>query len=1320
MLHLRVPQLIISRCLRQKATLAKTYKNYIKQQRSLGPTTSIALSKNDIKALKGIKRFGALPLEEVIASKDEGSKQSEVLIEDDQTTKNPTILKAFQKSNSCLDSPNQDDSILHQPSVKEGFRKPPKVTIVALPTAKDLVFINDVPEVNPITCPLSQDESTQPLLSPGSSASNKTAKVWPRISDPRTNISANLPHHEAPISGLSTLQSEDCFSTIKSPASAIDQSHDKAFQGPNSGVENLDTISKAAKITHSTDGSLSNLVRRREPKYTRFDLSGLDVGRLKYLLKKAGINYQADSRHSTLSKLYKLFLAKQHSKNSDSNKHPRIELPQSLNPSNLSQQSIPVPLSCPVASSSMIPPSEIQTFDEFNQPISNIQGISENTQSFSPLLSTMRDLEEFNWPRPSLLSVDEIKTYLKNNNVEFNDDDNFETLAKCYRSMVVTLQSCYPFKKRCLNWNSAKQPRYCQTCSKLKRLGRKSNNDFNFCATPNESLLNKVCSTPYQSASTSITLVPSPQQPLNKTICADAQQQLGMQALNSINMPFDQPSTAKSSLESYSCITSERILSKNDVLDSEKEEDILATRICSSKGKAHKYPVIYETETEIDDECPSRESTRMFIPSQSASSNTKPLISGSKKGKLTENQLMSNNISELKSSKFQFSRQEYQSDDEQLVNIKNNSEKALSETVTTENNGHEDDQIDSNGCVQDKISDDNNECNSSSGTEFQPNDDTQVNTDLNKEIHHSVEDVKSNDNELNLNCASLQQSQPNLEQNELESITQENNQSRGFERFDDFPPSSCLTVAQMKTCLDKHSVRYKSRDRKSQIVELYDAMRAQKLSRSSQKGPNIECVSETRSTKLIEKTILSRPQSSFKAPENLDTEVSISQPAPPNSPKLLFSENVLNVKSNQQYSPMQISTDQDPDISIHSAMESITYKNKNLVSPLKDSVLDQWRKAVPHSLIIDSHDDCTSSAEILRSFEFHAGKSTAIVGQILDKMNDMVETLEDLSISFSGFNINKDGKHRLGPSRTNHMPQHGWFPRLIWQRIATLLGLKDGGLPNPHDENNQLQMDVDDEEHDSDWDPCYPYPRGPGHTNATPQTLSIMWRMMNEAGIKSFQPDFSQPFNSPDNNCLFDLSVKIFFELVDCGEYTGVDSDNLNRESVRSAIDLHVTQRLRRRFWEENNWSNNKIAQQEKILCCNSSRFDNLLGLIPIVRECCSDDESDKEVVQPIQSSYSKQKPKECVACKLPWRHPRVTRLMVALDKIKLKESESSSRVEFPPISQLQPPSPIHKCCFDDHWLSSQPQYRIDALKLHSKTDVKEMIHRLESELLIS
>ncbi|CAH7676169.1 expressed protein [Phakopsora pachyrhizi] len=1013
--------------------------------------------------------------------------------------------------------------------------------------------------------------------------------------------------------------------------------------------------------------SKSNLVRRREPKYTRFDLSGLDAGRLKYLLKKAGINYQGNSRHSTLLKLCKLFLAKQHSKNSHHNKHSCIELSQSLNSSNLSQQSIPSP------------PSEIQNFVEFNQPISNTQGLSENTQSFLPLLSTKRDLAEFKWPRPSLLSVDEIKTYLRNNNVEFSEDDSFETLAKCYCSMVETLRSCYPFKKRRLNRNSAKQPRYRQTCSKSKRSSRKSNNDFNFCAAPNESLFNKVCSTPYLSASTSTTIDPSPQQPLNKTNCADVQQLRKSNIFVVINMPIDQSSTA-------------------DVLDSEKEEDILVTRICSTKGKAHKYPVIYET----DDEFPSREDSRVFIPSQSASNNTNPLISGSEEGKLIENQLVSNNISELKSSKLQFSCQEYQSDHKQLVNIKNNSEKVLSKTVTTKNNGHEDDQIDNNGCVQDKTSDDNNECN----------------TSLNKEIHHLVEDVKCNDNELNLNCSTLQQSQPNLEHNAIENITQENAQSRGLELFDDFPSSSCLTVAQMKTCLDKHSVRYKSRDWKTQIVELYDAMRAQKLSCCSQKGPNIECVSETRSAKLIEMTRL----------KNLETEVSTSQPAPPNLPKLLFSKSVSNVKSNQQYSPMQISTKQDPDSSIHSAMESITYKIKKQVSPPKGSFLDQympddnnlsevsrWQNAVPHSLFKDSHDDCTSSAEILRSFNFHAGKSTAIFGQILDKMNDMVKTLEDLSISFSGFNINKDGKHRPGPSRNNHIPQRGWFPQLIRQHIATLLGLKDGGLPKPHDENNQLQMDVDDEEQDSDEDPCYPYPGGPGHTNATPQTLSIMWRMMNEAGIKSFQPDFSQPCNSPYNNCL---------------------------ESVRSAIDLHVTQPLRRRFWEENIWSNDKFTQQEKKLCCNSrltnlrrsrlatlSQFNNLLGLIPVVRECCSDDETDTEVVQPIQSSYSKHKPKECVARKLPWRHPRVTRLIVALDKIKLKESESSSRgssgaasrlrhqVEFPPISQLQLPSRIHKCCFDDHWLSSQPQYCIDALKLHSKTDVKEMIHRLESEV---
>ncbi|KAI8460253.1 hypothetical protein BY996DRAFT_6484214 [Phakopsora pachyrhizi] len=134
---------------------------------------------------------------------------SEVLIADDQTTNNIPTIKASQKSNLSLESTDQDNSILHQPSVKEGLGKPPKVTVIALPTAEDLVFINDVPEVNPNTCPLSQDESTQPLLSPGSSASNKTAKVLPRISARETNIIANLPHEKAPISGPSTLQAED-------------------------------------------------------------------------------------------------------------------------------------------------------------------------------------------------------------------------------------------------------------------------------------------------------------------------------------------------------------------------------------------------------------------------------------------------------------------------------------------------------------------------------------------------------------------------------------------------------------------------------------------------------------------------------------------------------------------------------------------------------------------------------------------------------------------------------------------------------------------------------------------------------------------------------------------------------------------------------------------------------------------------------------------------------------------------------------------------------------------------------------------------------
>ncbi|KNZ51565.1 uncharacterized protein VP01_3903g5, partial [Puccinia sorghi] len=48
------------------------------------------------------------------------------------------------------------------------------------------------------------------------------------------------------------------------------------------------------------------------------------------------------------------------------------------------------------------------------------------------------------------------------------------------------------------------------------------------------------------------------------------------------------------------------------------------------------------------------------------------------------------------------------------------------------------------------------------------------------------------------------------------------------------------------------------------------------------------------------------------------------------------------------------------------------------------------------------------------------------------------------------------------------------------------------------------------------------------HPADTAQTLSIMRRMMSKVSVKSFGPKFTQPFDSPDNEHLLDLAVKIF------------------------------------------------------------------------------------------------------------------------------------------------------------------------------------------------
>ncbi|WAQ91614.1 hypothetical protein PtA15_15A3 [Puccinia triticina] len=88
----------------------------------------------------------------------------------------------------------------------------------------------------------------------------------------------------------------------------------------------------------------------------------------------------------------------------------------------------------------------------------------------------------------------------------------------------------------------------------------------------------------------------------------------------------------------------------------------------------------------------------------------------------------------------------------------------------------------------------------------------------------------------------------------------------------------------------------------------------------------------------------------------------------------------------------------------------------------------------------------------------------------------------------------------------------------------------DSGDSQPDD-----PMDVDvAEDLDTNTDPVFPFPDGPGHKHVSPQGVRIIWNMMRRAGVKSFRPDLSEAFTSPMNTFLWNLAVKTFIKLQSC------------------------------------------------------------------------------------------------------------------------------------------------------------------------------------------
>lgn len=114
---------------------------------------------------------------------------------------------------------------------------------------------------------------------------------------------------------------------------------------------------------------------------------------------------------------------------------------------------------------------------------------------------------------------------------------------------------------------------------------------------------------------------------------------------------------------------------------------------------------------------------------------------------------------------------------------------------------------------------------------------------------------------------------------------------------------------------------------------------------------------------------------------------------------------------------------------------------------------------------------------------------------------------------------------------------------------------------NPID---SIDFDIDLNSLPHDAPDGFPYKDGPGNSKATPQQLSVMWQMMQAVSVSSFRPDFSTSASTKDNKWLWQLALKIFVKLVECGEYTGIPLRDEGISVLRKTLNTHVQSLMKR------------------------------------------------------------------------------------------------------------------------------------------------------------
>ncbi|KAH9808455.1 hypothetical protein DFH28DRAFT_909522 [Melampsora americana] len=397
-----------------------------------------------------------------------------------------------------------------------------------------------------------------------------------------------------------------------------------------------------------------------------------------------------------------------------------------------------------------------------------------------------------------------------------------------------------------------------------------------------------------------------------------------------------------------------------------------------------------------------------------------------------------------------------------------------------------------------------------------------------------------------------------------------------------------------------------------------------------------------------------------------------------------------------------------------------TYQTKGVGDRNLDSTVAEHTRAIAHLTV-----KLTKSNEKLETLERELRTLTGLFNRFTRKSHESEE-----SVSKTGGRIASRVRFHiacmLGPRAQNKLP-----------RPASSEEKKSWLSAQPID---LVQFDIDLNASDPvEGDSNTTHTDGPGHPDSSPQQISVIRQMMKAVRVQRFCPDFSLSMSSVENKWLWDLAMKIFVKLVECGEYTGIPLTSEGITSIKKKFKSHI-QSLKKRYREEN-WD---VARKQKAAdeVRRATRMRHLKALrdrTVLSKECfwplsaimqaaCSDDETDGDEDGLLEESTRANRP--CRVRKLVWRSDALEAVCLLVDKYRQNNDESIPgtspgqkgrppririRADNRPISRIEAPSSLPLDCYSDVWLSSLSAVQRCQMEIHSEPVLEKFSLLLKS-----